>query len=569
MMKRTIFSLLLLLVASGAFAQDRAAERTYISTDRNVYVAGEPVWCSAFCLDANHGGVPTKLSSTVYIELHGPQGLVQTAKLALANGRGGGKFTLPNTLPTGNYRLIAYTAQNCNEEGYDFEGPAAKTISVFNVLSTERTPGGVEVVDEAQYEQFAQETAFEGTKAGNVTVMAGAAAGGIVPVTVSNAAAKGATLSVSVYNVDGIAENDNPTVADFVQKVAEVGNPSFSDNRIADYEGEVIRGHVAGFSPELAPQVVGEFAFISAPGEKTDIYTSRIDADGNVIFFTGNIYGDKELICEIEGIDSLLNCHIELESPFVNPSVKAASPLKISDCISDAVLGRGVAMQIGRRFDTDTLFEFLPVRDNGFLEEDCVQYILDHYTRFPLMEEVFIEFVSEISARNYQGDTDIRIRLSDNYRLASHSPGSSLILLDGVPIFDQSKILNYDPLLVESINIYPHTHYAGKRVFGGVANFVTYKRNLPSMKFNGNVRIVNYQGTSFPQACTCAAAAGNDNYPDYRRTVYWHPEVNLQPEKDFTFNCVLPDYKGKFVVVVEGLDADGAPIYTKTSFEAH
>ena len=137
---------------------------------------------------------------------------------------------------------------------------------------------------------------------------------------------------------------------------------------------------------------------------------------------------------------------------------------------------------------------------------------------------------------------------------------SSLVLLDGVPVFDQSRIYTYDPALVEDIDIYPYVYYVGKREFGGIVNFVTYKRNLPGMRFSSNVRVVGYQGVLYPTAYTCASVAGGSTYPDYRRTAYWHPLVDLKAGVSRQLRCLLPGYPGTFTVTVEGLTDGGAPI---------
>ena len=140
-----IVSLLCLLPsASGA---ERLRERVYLATDRDVYVAGDAVWLSAWCVDAASGQL-SSFSKIAYVEVHSASGMVQTAKISLDGGRGAGRLTLPSTLPTGNYRLFAYTKLGASEEGFD-PIPGARTLSVFNTLSTERIEGGVQLVNQA------------------------------------------------------------------------------------------------------------------------------------------------------------------------------------------------------------------------------------------------------------------------------------------------------------------------------------------------------------------------------------------------------------------------------------
>ena len=48
-------------------------ERTYIVTDRQVYVSGEEIFCSLFCFDATKGSL-SDFSSIAYMELVSPKG---------------------------------------------------------------------------------------------------------------------------------------------------------------------------------------------------------------------------------------------------------------------------------------------------------------------------------------------------------------------------------------------------------------------------------------------------------------------------------------------------------------
>ena len=136
-MRKIRFIILVTLLLPGVLSgQSRLRERVYVSTDREVYVAGDAVWMSAYCMDASSGKL-SSFSKTAYVEIHSAAGMVQTAKIALEGGRGGGRLMLPNTLPTGNYRLLAYTALGASEEGFD-PSVGARTLSVFNTFSNER-----------------------------------------------------------------------------------------------------------------------------------------------------------------------------------------------------------------------------------------------------------------------------------------------------------------------------------------------------------------------------------------------------------------------------------------------
>jgi len=561
----------LLLGALPISAQERVVERTFLSTDKDVYVAGESVWYSAFCLDAGTLRY-SPVSSVAYVELHSADGLAATSKVALVGGRGGGRLQLPTSLPTGNYRLIVYTSQNKDEVDYDYEGLAAKTIAVFNVFSSERVKGGVEVVDAAEYEQLRcpvgaghdEDQRHPRLDRGSLGLTW---ADGVL--TLTNPTSETLSLSLSVWHDDGFAATGNPGIDQFVADCRQVGGRTFRGETIPDYEGEVIRGRVTGFSEAIIPQLIGHHAFISTPSDKSDIYAAPIREDGTLIFYTANIYGNKECVCEIEGLSPESNCHIELISPFVNAAVTPAAPLVISDALSDALKARRVRMQIERQFEADTLYDFLPVRGDGlFDEEACVRYVLDDYTRFHSLEEDFIEFMTELRARKGpDGKTRIQVRLNEDAAGVGFAEEPALVLLDGVPVFDHAKMMAYDPLLIESVSVYPQTCFVGSRIFKGIVNFVTYKRNLPGFTFDGSTRVVDWQGVSWPQASTGAQLSDVDTYPDYRQTIYWHPLLQIGAGQTLTIPICLPDYKGSFVVEAEGLSASGAPITSRLSFD--
>ena len=139
------------------------------------------------------------------------------------------------------------------------------------------------------------------------------------------------------------------------------------------------------------------------------------------------------------------------------------------------------------------------------------------------------------------------------------------MLLDGIPVLDHEKIFAYDPLLVHHIDIYTDAYFLGIRSFSGVVNFVTYKGTLPSMKFEDNVRVVDFQGCSLPLAYTCEGV-GSD-YPDFRQTIYWHPLLTLAPGESKEVECKTPAYGGRFEVFAEGLSESGEAVSSRARLD--
>lgn len=561
--KYLILILTLLSISFSVEAADNLRERVYISTDRDIYVAGDVLWCSAYCLDVNTGKL-SDFSGIAYFEIHSGDAMVQSGKIAVSDGRGCGKINLLNTIPTGNYKLIAYTSHSRNELGYDYD-MSARTISIFNTLSTARVDNGVEVVEDEAYSSSRSEESGEYDSTISMDIRPEESHNGYFPVRIKNNGTEPVSLNICIRHIDGIASPVNGGIAGFISGVHNLKGikPAFADDIIPEYEGEIISAHVAGIDDSSIAALSGKYAFFSTPEETPSIYSSTIRDDGTVDFFTDNIYGDKDAFLEIEGLSKDQVCHLELESPFVNAQVRAADKLTICKGMAEDLERRSASMQISQYFDTDTLFEFLPFRKINLFDDRAISYRLDDYTRFPVMEELFIEYIKEARIIRDGGSRQIQVRIRESGE-ALYVNDKSLMMVDGIPVHDHEKILEYDPLLVERIDIYPSTYFFGIRSFTGVINFVTYKRNLPSMSFEDNVRIVSFQGTAFPQAFTCSNVT--NFYPDYRQTLYWHPLIELKPGASIEFKCKLPLYKGNFELFFEGISNNGTAVSGRRNF---
>ena len=555
-MKKILISLFFLIGFLPALpGAEPLRERVYISTDRDVYVAGDAVWLSAWCVDASSSRL-SSFSKTAYVEVHSPTGMVQTAKIALDGGRGAGRLILSNSLPTGNYRLFAYTLQGASEVGFD-PTAGARTLSVFNTLSTERSEH-VEIV--AQAPQAPSVPAR-----GALEIEGGQAArGDTVRITLTNRGTEPVSFSLSVRHDDGIPAPAGAHVADFVSALQALpAARGFDPDVIPEYEGEIIRARVTGTDAESLRSMPGRNAFLSAPGSGENFYSEIIDENGQAAFFTSNIYGDRELFLEIEPAGP---GHLELVSPFRNLPAGEIAPLQLWSGWRPALEQRSLSMQLEKNFNVDTLYTLLPARTHPLFDERTrTRYVLDDYTRFPLMEELFVEFISEIRSRTQDGRRTLQVRERDPLGRFFFSPNQALILLDGIPVLDHERIFGYDPLLVQYVDIYENSFVFGSRTYSGVANFVTYKGTLPTMQFADNVRIVDFQGCSLPLAFT-RSDFGPD-YPDYRQTIYWHPALTLAPGESRVITCKTPAYGGRFDVAAEGLTPDGAAVCSQATLD--
>lgn len=519
-------------------------ERVYIATDKQTYIAGDKVWCSVYCLTGEGGVNLSDFSSTVYLELQTNDQVVLTAKIALINGRGAGALELPPTLPTGNYMLAGYTKQNRNEEGFM---PDGKLISVFNVLTTERVEGGVDIVDDGEQGNVILAPAKYGDF--DVRLPESVKPGEEFYVTLKNGFNDALSINVSIFNRDPYLEREDYGILSYRSHISQSGRGEITDKYLPDYEGEVIDLVTRG--------VKDNNIHVSFYGNKSNYFVPTVDDFGRARVVTPNVFGDLDMF--YQGAETA-----SIEDPFIRKVNGGIPSLKLSRSIEKELLDRGFSMQVGKRFDADTLYERLPVRPNIFFDKPDKVYNLDDYTRFSTMEEVLVEYVLEIRIRKENKKKFLSVMMDSPGAVISNPQfpsGIPLILLDGIPVTDHQKIIDYDPLLVERIDVYMDPFSIGTRYYEGVANFVTYKGDMSGFEFGSSVKILPYKGALYPLAFTGETIQENGDYPDYRQTIYWHPILDLKGKESREIRCIAPLYDGDFEIVVEGISSEGEVIY--------
>lgn len=102
-----------LVKASAALERQRALrpqEKLYLHFDKPYYASGDYIWFRAYLVNAaTHR--PGELSKIVHVELINPADtVVQSLALKKDEGNFNGSFKLPDEIPSGNYRIRAYTA---------------------------------------------------------------------------------------------------------------------------------------------------------------------------------------------------------------------------------------------------------------------------------------------------------------------------------------------------------------------------------------------------------------------------------------------------------------------------
>src|SRR5690606_30840640 len=109
----------------------------------------------------------------------------------------------------------------------------------------------------------------------------------------------------------------------------------------------------------------------------------------------------------------------------------------------DQLIERSVAMQAEDIYKGSAQF-ISPERidSTAFYGKPDATYLLDDFTRFPVMEEILREYVPGVFVRKRKDGFQFMVVDKEPNATFRVSP---LILLDGVPIFDEDEIMEFDP----------------------------------------------------------------------------------------------------------------------------
>lgn len=323
---------------------------------------------------------------------------------------------------------------------------------------------------------------------------------------------------------------------------------------LPEIDGHIVNGKIKDSA--TGRSLPGSLVFLSFPGTHGKFYTAESDKEGNLVFYTRDVYGRGELVAELDNAGESYN--IEIISPFSDAvSPGKVRPFVLSSGMAGALTTTSINAQIVRKFGDDRLKElnFPQVVDTSrFYGKADETYLLDDYTRFTTMEEVLREYVPGIllgrSGKNY------RLRVIDNLTntLLRSNP---LVLLDGVPVLEMNRIINYDPLKVRRLDVLRGNYYYGGAVFSGIADFTTYKGNMEDYEMDPRAVVLDYDGLQlhreFYSPVYDSPEQQQSRLADYRNLLFWNPDITVGPGGANEVSFYTGDVPGVYRGVIQGI----------------
>lgn len=335
---------------------------------------------------------------------------------------------------------------------------------------------------------------------------------------------------------------------------------------IPEVNGLIIQGTVT--DPATGAPLPNKLVYLSTPGRPIRLHVSRSDSAGGIRFDMLDFYGPKTIMVQTHPRDSLAKLNIT--NPFMDSPLPRPLPqLSLPEAQADQLLSRSVAMQVQAAFwaDRASQYRYPAVDSAAFYGKPGESYLLDAYTRFPRMEEVLREYVLGVMPRKRQGHFNLDV-LNAPYRAIFDNP--PLVLMDGVPVFDMDKVIDFSPLKIKQLDVVTNFYLISPAIFSGIISFMTYKGDLAGFPLDDRLLKLAYDGLQLQREFYAPRydrpSGAQSRLPDGRTLLYWNPALPISAQGKGRVDFYTSDQDGTYVVEVNGLSGNGRAGSQRTGF---
>ena len=121
--------------------------------------------------------------------------------------------------------------------------------------------------------------------------------------------------------------------------------------------------------------------------------------------------------------------------------------------------------------------------------EPDLSYNLDEYRQFLTVREVLVEYVSYVKNAKVNGVPQLFVSKEQGDYM-TFLP--TLVLIDGMPVSDIERLLNYDARRIHHINIYGNQYCFGHGLYNGILSFVSRSGQLTNYATEQGMQYLEY-----------------------------------------------------------------------------
>ncbi len=340
--------------------------------------------------------------------------------------------------------------------------------------------------------------------------------------------------------------------------VLQQASPSF--RYAPELSGPVITGKVTDSGQPASDALV----YLAVPGKHVRLYGAQSNPAGKVYFNMKDFYGPNQIVVRTDPHSKDKEDAIKILDPFSEKYADVPAAFSITPTYKALLQSHHLWMQVTRAYHEKRIDRWFqsPVDTTAFYGKPYKTYLLDNYTRYVTMEEVLREYIMEVAVRKEKQHYHLKVMNAlfafDQHMSATLFQDDPLVLFDGVPVFNIDKVMAYDPLKVQKIEVVAGRYFYGPVTADGIVSFTTYDGVLEDFPLDPHAVVLDYDGL---QKQRIFYSPEKDNLssriPDFRNALYWSPNLSTDSSGHAECSFYTSDLPGKYVVVINGITADG------------
>lgn len=538
-------------------------EQLYVHINSTLFFPGEYLLYKVYTIDGSVGKVKniSQIANVELISETGEQIFLQ--KVSLENGVGQADFFVPTTVPSGNYKLIAYTNWMRNFGDTFF----TQDVVIINPYQAQQQNL---LKEKDTFPHFQDSIEFETTRDHRNLMSLNKEVYGNrekVPIEISTGFGnRKGNYSLSVRKVSELPAVERVTAKQLVkswQKVGVESNIFF----LPEVRGQVLKGRIIPVNGETGARLEDRHISLSLPEEKMFPLIVATDEDGRFFFNLDQKRIEENIFLEILG-EGKEDFEIELQKyEPLNFDPSQFSSYSLLPEMQEEILKRSIFNQIENAYfqvKPDTLVS--ASRDSGFHKSIEVRYDLDDYKRFKTVPETFVEIIgSAWIRRNENGERVFEVRGLGNSINMEQPP---MILIDGVLIQDHNDLIELPAQNIKSISIIRKKIFRGPQIFQGAVLVQTNEEEFSNFYKKPYINHIKLNRPEIKKKYfhqTYNDVDSEKRIPDYRYQLLWMPNLEINGSGK-TVELYTSDVDGDFEVVLEGFTEEGDPVSIRKTF---
>ena len=550
-------------------------ETLYAHTSATLLFPGEYLYFSLYCIDLQTYRL-SAASALAYVQLTGEDGGVYLRKkIRLRGGRGQGELFIGTEIPSGAYKLVAYSNWMRNGGRQQVFMADVTVINPYRqdqsaLLGDVPGPEGVQGEnpatalpgpDSAPPDRPGTRVGADGLELETDTAVYGPREWVTLRLRNYRGARGYGHYSVSIGKVPDLPALPALTAEAYSERYPDMFRriPQGVGDTVAlpEQRGELIGGQLFGSRGEKP--IADAWLALSFPGDNFQLKMAQTDPLGRFFAYLVTPFSGSKWIAQV--LDSTQGSYtIRAFSAWENFEPENFRSIAIDSSMYGAVRQRSIHNQIANSYNEitpDTVVA--PGEEDPYFGEIPTVYNLDEFTRFPSLRETLVEIVQHVwIRREADGSRTFWVRAPLDPAGSEYTEDPPLVTVDGVLVADHDVLLDFDARRIRRIRVLREKKRLENRTYQGMVAIETIGGDFADYWSSPSGQVFPYNPPA-PVKRYFRQGEGPSHHPDFRYQLLWEPRVELETQM-LEYRFRTSDVPGTYQIRLEGFTTYGKPV---------